>query len=70
MRAAWIPYVSSLAGDAEDVMLRFINVGVRGTVRDPQSEELLWMPEWFDRNYGKGKFEMVRVKDMEAKGMF
>jgi uncharacterized protein YbjT (DUF2867 family) len=41
---------------------------VRGTVRDPQKSA--WLTEYFDNKYGKGKFELVVVKDTAEKGAF
>ena len=37
-------------------------------MRDPKSAKASWMPEHFDKAYGKGKFEMVQVKDLAEKG--
>lgn len=39
---------------------------VRGTVRDTQKSA--WMIDYFDKKYGKGKFELVEVKEMDKIG--
>lgn len=39
---------------------------VRGTVRSVQ--KAAWMTEYFDKKYGKGKFELVEVKELDKKG--
>jgi nucleoside-diphosphate-sugar epimerase len=39
---------------------------VRGTVRNVQ--KAAWMTEYFDKKYGKGKFELVEVKELDKKG--
>lgn len=38
---------------------------VRGTVRSAQKNA--WMTAFFDGKYGKGKFELVEVKDLAEK---
>ena len=37
-------------------------------MRDPANEKASWMRDHFDNAYGKGKFEMVQVRDMAEKG--
>jgi uncharacterized protein YbjT (DUF2867 family) len=39
---------------------------VRGTVRDKKP----WLDEFFEKKYGKGKFESVAVQAIEAAGAF
>lgn len=39
---------------------------VRGTVRDKKP----WLDEFFEKKYGKGKFESVAVPAIEAAGAF
>jgi len=39
---------------------------VRGTVRDAQKHS--WLTTLFDNKYGKGKFELVEVKELDAPG--
>ncbi|USP77765.1 hypothetical protein yc1106_05039 [Curvularia clavata] len=46
------------------------NSGVRGTVRDLDSDRASWMPNHFEKRYGTGKFEMVEVRNMESEGCF
>ncbi|KAF2135660.1 uncharacterized protein K452DRAFT_354301 [Aplosporella prunicola CBS 121167] len=41
---------------------------VRGTSRDPAKH--VWVSNVFDKKYGKGRFELVAVPDMEADGAY
>jgi nucleoside-diphosphate-sugar epimerase len=41
---------------------------VRGTVRDVKKNA--WLQDLFDKTYGKGKFELVEIKDFTAEGIF
>jgi len=41
---------------------------VRGTVRSPEKSK--WVQELFDKKYGPGKFELVKVEDIAKEGTF
>lgn len=41
---------------------------VRGTVRD--TEKNAWLQAAFEKKYGKGSFELVKVSDLTAEGAF
>lgn len=45
-----------------------LGYNVRGTVRDPKRHQ--WMIDMFDKQYGKGKFELFHVPDMATEGAF
>ncbi|KAF9873042.1 aldehyde reductase [Colletotrichum karsti] len=49
---------------------QFLEYGykVRGTVRNP--DKVGWLSAAFDKAYGEGKFELVKVADMAAEGAF
>ncbi|WAO97170.1 Epimerase domain-containing protein [Fusarium falciforme] len=49
---------------------QFLTYGykVRGTVRDPEKSS--WLADVFEKNYGKGSFELFKVPDMAAKSAF
>jgi nucleoside-diphosphate-sugar epimerase len=50
-----------------DQLLHF-GYKVRGAVRD--AEKHAWMKEYFDREYGSEKFELVVIKDLTKKESF
>lgn len=49
---------------------RFLHYGykVRATTRTP--EKYAWLVELFEEKYGKGKFELVAVKDITTEGAY
>ena len=50
------------------VVDQVLNYGyhVRGTVRDKTKSD--WMREYFDQKYGRGKFELVELKELDRMG--
>lgn len=55
---------------ASQIADQFIQAGyvVRGTVRNPKKSA--WLVPHFEKVYGKGKFELHVVPDMQAEGAY
>jgi uncharacterized protein YbjT (DUF2867 family) len=56
-----------IAGHVVDQLLK-AGYKVRGSVRNLEKNQ--WMYDIFDKKYGKGQLELVKVEDLAATGAF